>query len=151
MIVCRRFQSRGAIRIFPGVAGMLLTLLSLRIAIQRTPEATPIVIVVTEGLVSVVVFGSGLQARSKPPLFRLDKLGFHLNLDSDEPRSIQWSEVIHIRQCSEHLTIFSTNEHSEVFHCHKLNTNSELIAAECLNQIHKINGLAPFETRRHSR
>lgn len=144
MIVRRRFQFRGAIRIVLGVAGMLFTLLSLRIAIQRTSEVTPFVVVAIEGLISVLVFGSGLRARSKPPLFRIDELGFHFNLDSDEPGLVQWSEVIHIRQCGEHLTIFSTNEHPEVFHCHKLNKNIELIAAECLNQIRKACGLAPI-------
>ena len=144
MIVRRRFQIRGAIRIVLGVAGMLFTLLSLRFAIQRTPEATPVVVAAIEGLVSVLMFGSGLRARSMPPLFRIDELGFHFNLDSDEPKSIPWEDIQHIRQCGEYLTIFSTKEHPEVFHCHRLNKRIELIAAECLNQIHKINGRAPI-------
>ncbi len=142
MIVRRKFQFLGAIRIVLGVAGMLFTLFSLHIAIQRSPETTPFIIAAIEGVVSVLVFGSGLRARSKPALFCIDELGFHFNLESDEPRLIQWSEVTHIRQCGEHLTIFSTNDNPEVFHCYKLNESPELIAAECLNHIHRINGLA---------
>ena len=144
MISRRRFQFRGAIRIVLGVVGMLFTVLTLQIAIQKTSEAAPFVVVAIEGFVSVLVFGSGLRARSKPPLFRLDELGFHLKLDSDEATSIPWEDVKHIRQCGEHLTIFSTNDNPEVFHCHRLNKSLELIAAECLNQIHKMKGLAPI-------
>ncbi len=91
MIIRRKFQFLGAIRIVLGIAVMLFTLLSLHIAMQRLPETAPFTVAAIEGVVSVLVFGSGLLARSKPALFCIDEIGFHFNLDSDEPKFIAWT------------------------------------------------------------
>lgn len=143
MIIRNKFQFRGAIRITLGLIGFVLMSLALWKAVDDGLEAYVYGLPIVVGVLASFLLVSGLRARCRLPMYRLDQNGFHCELEADLPKEIRWQDVIVVRHCGDALTLVSNNGEANSFDLKESNQRIETIVAECLAHFRRSNGLAP--------
>lgn len=143
MIIRNKFQFRGAIRSFLGVCGLVLASLALWKAFDDGLEAYVFGLPIVIGVLSLFLLVSGVRARCKPPVYRMDERGFHYDVGSHLSKEIRWQHATAVRRSGDRLILVSNDGEAHSFVLSDLNHGIDKIVSECLARFRQSAGLVP--------
>lgn len=141
-MIVRKKSFAGIFRL--AIAGVL-GLLSVCLATTLTKDelsTSPVYVGAVGAAISLLALTSGLRARKRLRLFRIDEHGLHLCQENSESASIAWTDVKAVRQCHGQLVLVDTNGVAHAYDCSKTSHTLCTIAGQCLDQLHRVNGVA---------
>lgn len=144
MIVRKASEFRGAFRICFGVAGIVLAIMDVRHAVEGGLKPDVYGVSIAVGCVSIWLLYSGIRARRRPPLIRIDQTGFSWKPQTADALSVRWQDLSAIRQSGRQLILLTHQGLNHTFDVNDADHNTSQIAAACLAENLRAQGRLPI-------